>query len=38
MADDGQVIWEVGTQKGDFYIIYDPSDLGDERGVWKVTV
>lgn len=34
----GQLIWEVGDQKGDFYIIYDPTDFGDERGVWKVTV
>lgn len=34
----GQIIWEVGAQKGDFYIIYDPSDFGDERAIWKVTV
>lgn len=34
----GQIVWEVGTQKGDFYVVYDPSDFGDERGVWKATV
>jgi hypothetical protein len=34
----GKVIWEVGTTKGDYYVIYDPSDPGDDRGVWKVTI
>lgn len=34
----GQVIWEVDTEKGDFYIIYDPSGLGDNCAIWKVTV
>lgn len=34
----GQVIWEVGSQKGDYYVIYDPADFGDERGVWKATI
>ena len=34
----GQLIWEVGQTKGDFYVIYDPSDLGVERAVWKATI
>lgn len=34
----GQVIWEVGGQKGDYYIVYDPSDFGDERAIWKTTI
>jgi hypothetical protein len=34
----GQVIWEVGSQKGDYYVVYDPSDFGDERAVWKATI
>lgn len=34
----GQVIWEVGSQKGDYYVVYDPADFGDERGIWKATI
>jgi hypothetical protein len=35
----GKLIWEVGTQRGDFYVIFDPPDVADDdRGVWKVTV
>lgn len=34
----GQVIWEVGSQKGPYYIVYDPSDFGEERGIWKATI
>ncbi len=34
----GKLTWEAGAQKGDFYIIYDPPDFGDERAVWKATV
>lgn len=34
----GQLIWEVGAAPGDYYIVYDPSDPGDDRGVWKVTI
>lgn len=35
----GKLTWEVGAQKGDFYVIFDPPDLADDaRGVWKVTV
>jgi hypothetical protein len=33
-----QVIWEVGSQKGDYYVVYDPSDFGDERAVWKAAI
>lgn len=34
----GQLIWEVGAEKGDYYIIYDPADFGEDRGVWRVTL
>ncbi len=34
----GQLNWEVGNQAGDYYIIYDPPDFGNERAVWKVTL
>ncbi len=34
----GQLIWEVGDTSGDFYIVYDPTDLGDDRAVWKFTI
>ena len=35
----GQLVWEVGDLKGDYYIVFDPSDLSNEnRGVWKLTV
>jgi len=34
----GQVPFEVGSTKGDYYVIYDP-DLGtSNRGIWKVTL
>jgi hypothetical protein len=35
----GQLIWEIGGQKGDFYVVFDPPDVADDaRGVWKVTL
>lgn len=34
----GRIVWEVGSQRGDYFVIYDPSDLGDDRAVWKATV
>jgi hypothetical protein len=34
----GNLVWDVGTTRGDYYIVYDPSDLGDDRAVWKVTI
>jgi hypothetical protein len=34
----GQVVWEVGTQKGDFYVIYKPKPFDASRGIWGVTV
>lgn len=34
----GQVVWQVGDQKGDYYAVYDPSDFGDERAVWKAVL
>ncbi len=34
----GKITWEVGARKGDYYIIYDPTDFGEERAVWKVTL
>lgn len=33
----GQIVWEVGSQRGDFYIVFEPPGAGDARGVWKVT-
>jgi hypothetical protein len=33
----GQLIWEVGAQKGDFYIIFDPPGIDEARGIWKAT-
>jgi hypothetical protein len=36
----GDVIFPVDGQKGDFYVVFKPlSDpLGDEQGIWKVTI
>jgi hypothetical protein len=34
----GKVVFEVGTQKGDFYLIYKPDAFDGARGIWKVTV
>ena len=34
----GQLIWEVGAAPGDYFIVYDPADFGDDRAVWKVTI
>ena len=34
----GQVVFEVGAQKGVFYIIYKPDAYTSDRGIWKVTV
>lgn len=34
----GQVVFEVGAQKGAFYIIYKPDAFNSDRGIWKVTV
>lgn len=35
----GNLTWEVGAQKGDYFVIFDPTDLADEdRGVWKATI
>jgi Domain of unknown function (DUF4352) len=36
----GDVVFPVGAQKGDFYVVFKPlSDpLGDEQGLWKVTI
>jgi uncharacterized protein DUF4352 len=33
----GKVVFEVGSQKGDFYIIYKPDAFDSDRGIWKVT-
>lgn len=33
----GQVVFEVGATKGDFYIIYKPDAFDAARGIWKVT-
>jgi hypothetical protein len=34
----GQLIWEVGDTAGDYYIVYDPTDFGEDRAVWKFTI
>jgi hypothetical protein len=35
----GSLIWEIGDAAGDYYIIFDPEDIGDgNRGVWKVSI
>jgi Domain of unknown function (DUF4352) len=34
----GDVYFQVGGEKGDFYLIYKPSPLDASRGIWKVTV
>lgn len=33
----GKVPFEVGSVKGDYYLIYKP-DFGSTRGIWKVTL
>lgn len=33
----GKVVFEVGAEKGDFYIIYKPDAFDSDRGIWKVT-
>ncbi len=35
---DGKVIFKVGDQKGDFYVIWKPGAFDAARGVWKVTL
>ena len=34
----GNVVFEVGAAKGDFFIIYKPDPFDASRGIWKVTV
>ena len=34
----GKVVFEVGAEKGDFYLIYKPDPYDGARGIWKVTV
>jgi hypothetical protein len=34
----GDVYFQIGGQKGDFYLIYKPDPLDSSRGIWKVTV
>ena len=34
----GKVVFEVGSTKGDFFIIYKPDAFDAARGLWKVTV
>jgi len=33
----GRVPFKVGTQTGDFYLIYKPDAFDSARGIWKVT-
>lgn len=34
----GQVAFEVGSLKGEYYLIYAPDFWDDARGIWKVTI
>lgn len=34
----GKVVFKVGSQKGDFFIIYKPDAFDGARGIWKVAV
>lgn len=34
----GKVIFEVGSSKGDFFVIYKPDAFDAARGIWKVTI
>lgn len=34
----GKLTWEVGRAKGDYYIIYDPPGIQEDRAVWKATI
>lgn len=34
----GEVTFEIGATKGDYYVIYKPDPFDAARGVWKVTV
>lgn len=35
---NGNVVWEIGAAKGDFFVIYKPDPFDAARGIWKVTV
>jgi len=34
----GRLVFEVGTEKGDFYIVFAPDPAGADRAMWKVTL
>ena len=34
----GDLYFEVGAQKGDFFLIYKPDPFDANRGIWKVTI
>lgn len=34
----GQVVFEIGGTRGDFFLIYKPDPFDAARGIWKVTV
>jgi hypothetical protein len=33
----GKVVFEIGSELGDFFVIYKPDPFDAARGVWKVT-
>ncbi len=35
---EGAVVFEIGDQKGNYFIIYKPDPFDAARGIWKVTV
>jgi hypothetical protein len=34
----GSVVFNVGAQKGDFYLIYKPKPFDASRGIWKLSI
>jgi len=34
----GNIPWETGPTKGDYYVIWDDPGFSSERGIWKVTI
>lgn len=34
----GKIVFEVGSETGDFYVIYKPDAFDAARGIWKVAV
>lgn len=37
-STSGRIVFKVGAQRGDFYLIWKPDPFDAARGIWKVTV